>query len=514
MRNKKSAVWLWSLVLLCSASGPLFADEFSVVSVPTMQSPATLQSKTVNESLRSTPFGFVFSLVTLTSVDRLRIQAMTEKQSLPAQVGFSRNIDMLLTPHETSRQLSWQELPDGSHIGGVVIHSPQALALRLGLTVNKLPENTELRFFGSSEEGPVDIHLVPAQQILDILQQNREADPDSPEGEIFWSPTVNGDTVGMEIYLPEDYEPSLVDIAVPLLSHISLLPFGSEVMENTLQAQGGSDPCQNDATCAASWSTLSKSVAGMQFTSSGGTYVCTGSLLNDSDPDSLTPFFLTANHCISTQAEASSLETHWSYQSSTCDGSTLSSAYQRITGGATLLHTRGLDAGVPTDLSMDTTLLRLNKAAPAGAVFAGWSTAPPPGYGSSRVGIHHPQADWKKISYGVAAGTLACGWNTGTEFSCTSGEGNFYQVNWTSGGTEGGSSGSALYSDNGQIIATLSGGNGSCAGSSSVYSSFRTAFEAGDYGQWLSPPPPEPEPEPEPEPPPPVIAPINFLLLR
>ena len=110
--NKKTVLWLWCLVLLCVIPGLTMAEMLPVISVPTIQSLATIQVKTGNETLHSTHDASTFSLITLESADQLKILAMTEKQSLPTQVGFSRNIDMLLTPHETSRQLSWQSLPD------------------------------------------------------------------------------------------------------------------------------------------------------------------------------------------------------------------------------------------------------------------------------------------------------------------------------------------------------------------------------------------------------------------
>jgi len=100
----------------------------------------------------------------------------------------------------------------------------------------------------------------------------------------------------------------------------------------------------------------------MIFTSSEKTFICTGTLLADR-MDSKTPFFLTAHHCISTAAEASSLETTWFYESSACNSDTQSADTRSRSGGATLL-----EAYVNNDM----TLLRLNEQPPAGVVYAGW----------------------------------------------------------------------------------------------------------------------------------------------
>ena len=495
----------FSFVVLIIFGTLAYSANVDVVSVTGSTGPTMNQADVVKQKLKSTVAATVFSLITLEPVASAKVQSLEEQESLPTQIGFSRNVAMLSTFENTGQQLSWHELPGKGHYSGIRIISPQALALRVGMTVKNVPESAEFRFFSIQEGVAVNIQLVSARKILDILRINREADPDDPDGKIFWSPTVEGDTLGVEIYLPENLAPSSVQVAFPQVSHISIFPFGSNGSNNSVQGYSDSDPCQNDATCAASWINLNKSVAGMQFSTSAGTYVCTGSLLNDIDLDTWKPYFITANHCIDKQSVASTLETHWFWQSAICNGSTLSSSYKKISGGATLLHTQGMSSGEPTRSSMDTTLLILNSKLAAGAYFAGWTTAVPPETGTPRTGIHHPAADWKKISYGTSGGDAACWWVDGDQFSCSSGSGNFYAVDWTDGGTEGGSSGSAFYYNKAQVIGTLTGGgNGSCAGSISVYSSFRAAYYDGNYGQWLYTKPGSI----------PVVAPMNYLLLK
>ena len=512
MLSKKAIISFCSFVVLSSSLTLAYPADIAVISVPGSPGPTKKQVKLLTQTLQSELTATIFPLIILDPLASVQTLALKEQTSLPTQIGFSRNVVQLSSTENTSQQLNWSKLSDNDHSAGIQINSPHALAVRVGMTVENLPENAEFRFFSIQDGAAVDIQLVSAREILAVLRTNREADPTDPDGQVFWSPTMKGDTLGVEIYLPENCDPSAMRIAFPLMAHISTLPFGSVDLKNSVQSLGGSDPCQNDATCAVSWMNLNKSVARMNFTTSIGTFICTGSLLNDIDPDTWEPYFISANHCISTQAVASTLETHWFWESAFCNGSTLSSSYERITGGATLLHTQGMDSGEPTSSSMDTTLLRLNSAPPAGAVFAGWTTAVPPGFGTPRTGIHHPQADWKKISYGISTGDWACGWFDNTGFGCTTGlAGNFYQVNWTLGGTEGGSSGSALYYNTDYVIGTLTGGNGVCAGSDSFYSSFRAAYAAGNYGQWLYTTPQVPT---APEVPPPVVVPINFLLLR
>lgn len=92
-------------------------------------------------------------------------------------------------------------------------------------------------------------------------------------------------------------------------------------------------------------------------------------------------------------------------------------------------------------------------------MLAGWTTAPVD-YGSEVVGIHHPQGDLKKISFGTAQGFWDC--TSGDRFFCYPGDGGYIAIGWYSGVTEPGSSGSALFDDQGYVIGTFRGGASSC----------------------------------------------------
>jgi hypothetical protein len=508
---KKVSFPSFIIVVLSFCAMAAHSAEVDVVSVPGSQGPVISQAEVVELVLKSAGAAVTFPVITLEPVASAMVQALEAREAIPKQIGFSRNVAMLSTVENTSQQLSWHTLPGNGQYAGIIITSPQARALRVGMTVNTLPAGAELRFFSVREGAAVNIQHVSAQHVLDILRTNQEADPQDPDGKVFWSPTVEGDTLGVEMYLPENLDPSSVQVAFPLVSHISIVPFGPSGSLNSAQSYGDANPCQNDVNCASDiWDKLQKSVAGMQFSTGAGTYICTGSLLNDRDDTTWEPYFITANHCISTQAVASTLETHWFWESAACNSTTQSSSYTKISGGARLLHTQGMSSGEPTADSMDTTLMKLNSAPPSGAWFAGWTTSVPPGAGTARTGIHHPKGDWKKISYGTSGGDAECGWFDGSSFGCRSGSGNFYSVNWTNGGTEGGSSGSALYAERNYLIGMLSGGNGSCAGSSSFYSSFRSAYSAGKYSQWLNTANPADPPGPSK----PVISPVYLLLLQ
>ncbi len=86
--------------------------------------------------------------------------------------------------------------------------------------------------------------------------------------------------------------------------------------------------------------------------------------LSDSDSSSFIPYFLSANHCISTQTVASTLNTYWFYRAASCNSASLSGSMKTLTSGATLLY---------ASLATDTSFMRLNSALPTGANLAGWT---------------------------------------------------------------------------------------------------------------------------------------------
>jgi hypothetical protein len=170
-----------------------------------------------------------------------------------------------------------------------------------------------------------------------------------------------------------------------------------------------------------------KAVAKMIYTEGEDTYYCTGTLLADTNPKNVIPYFYTAAHCIHSQLAASSLNTWWFYEAVSCIGTTAPNLQQRA-GGATMLY---------ADELIDAALLRLDEAPPSGVFFAGWDAAPV-NVGSPVLTIHHPDGDLKKESEGAVA-------NYGPY---TNGNGSFINVLWSIGSTEGGSSGAGLFTGN------------------------------------------------------------------
>lgn len=346
------------------------------------------------------------------------------------QIGFSRKLSILQRDQIAPQTLQWMPVDSGGLGARVSVTSPQASALRLGLVIRRMDPGVELRFYGSGQPsmilGPVTAAEVSSQQGT------------------FWAPVTSGETAYMEIFIPSYLTTESFVFELPEVSH---LVAGPQRNFKSISDIGNSDYCERDLVCVNPTTALknaSSAVAKMVYTEGGFTYLCTGTLLNDAVPTTFEPYFYTAHHCLATQSVANSLNTYFFFEAATC-GAYSAPNYKQVTGGAALLH---------TSQELDSTLLRLNRAPPSGVVFAGWD-ANPVNAGQQATALHHPWGDLKKISTGYVSG-----------YGAYEGRGSFIHATWTQGSTEGGSSGSGLFTFDGTnyvLRGGLLGGTHSCS---------------------------------------------------
>ncbi len=356
------------------------------------------------------------------------------KQGEPLEVGMPREVGS----KQMLKELSWESLRGGNLGARFDVSSQGAAALRASLAfewggpalrslrggsnpLRALLDKSTFRFQGNGETFEV------AGRDMLIDEEN-------------WSPAVSGDALAVEIVLPKDADPSFLRVRVAQLSHLDIDPKSSD---KAIAAKiGESDSCERDIVCRTSppsgFRSTADAVARMIFTKSGSSYLCTGTLLNNSNSPRKHMFW-TANHCISTQSVANTLQTYWFYEATTCGGLTASSRRTTLTGGAFLRH---------HNTARDTSLLELKTTPPTGAVYAGWNSAAIASTGTAIEGIHHPAGDVKMYSLGTV--NLLSG--------NIDGKGPFYRVVWSTGVTEGGSSGSGLFTVNGSGAYQLRGG--------------------------------------------------------
>ncbi len=375
-------------------------------------------------SVTAIPLQIVLDAVTATEE---KAALATQRKDQPLKVGFARALPQPY--HENlSPSLSWELLPDGGRVAVFSITSPDARALRVAIDLEGLSDEAELRFFGNKNSetfGPFTARSIRAQQAM-----GNSVDTESARA-LFWSPVIEGETAGVEIYLPASVTDEF-SIRAPKIQHLTYsLEYPNE--ENFFEI-GSSASCNIDVKCRDTVpSNLSAAVAKIVFNDDQYIYMCTGTLLNDNDPNTWIPYFMTANHCLATQSLANTIDSYWFFERAVCGGPNPTSV-THFTGGADLLTT-----GASTDF----TFLRLRDtqiSSLSGIHFAGWTTTNPTGL--TVVGIHHPQGDLKKWSQGTADGY--------TSWEINGTDENHIQVTWLQGITEEGSSGSGIFAITGE----------------------------------------------------------------
>ena len=381
--------------------------------------------------------------------------AVTPPDEKRVRVGEAR--DVALDADAAPAPLQWMELAAGGHAARLALASPGAASLRVAIEARNLPANAELLFFSPAHperiEGPV--------RGADIGRAMQLAGR-------YWSPLTEGEEQQVEVWLPQGASTEGVSVAIVAASHIRVAP--SSMMKST--GVGAAQACEEDVACVTpsnpALERAARSVARLLYTDNGVSYLCTGTLVSDGDARSQVPYLFTAAHCIGSQAVAATLNTFWFFQAASC-GSKSSSSYKQLSAGATLLYSNS---------ATDAALLRLAEPAPDGAWFSGWSRAALAA-NAPLVALHHPAGDLKKVSLGEAMGVVG-GYNTAA---------------WLTGSTEGGSSGSGLFTlEGGEYVlrGALRGGSAACTSSGNVadpsnrdyYS--RLDQEAPQLDKWLS----------------------------
>ncbi|MCB9488713.1 MAG: hypothetical protein H6684_08280 [Deltaproteobacteria bacterium] len=215
----------------------------------------------------------------------------------------------------------------------------------------------------------------------------------------FWGPIVKGDTLFFEIITDSDTPPA---IRIDKISYGVVDMMGGEGGPSsspegfTPKAAGA---CHEDASCESSVDEDELNAVGQMFFSVGSSdFVCTGTLMNDVGTTQ-TPWFLTANHCISTEASAKSLVVTWEFHTNTCNGTPPDWRFSPFTEGATLIDTGAAGS------SSDFTLLRLDSdpADDADVTFMGFTTKSISATEDLLV-LHHPQGEYLRASQGIPLG--------------------------------------------------------------------------------------------------------------
>lgn len=366
-------------------------------------------------------------------------------KDLPLRVGVSLDADITMQNAGT-----WTDLPMGARLWTLKVRVPGAKALTLGFEDFYLAEGSKLFFYNENRK-----------QVLGAFTSENNL-----ENRTFAIEQVQGEVVCIEYYEPAFKKAGsadkttfrIFDVGYFYREFTDLKPY-----KDTPTRVQESESCEVDINCTPvgdDWQDEKRGVAQITLKSGGEWYVCTGSLINNTNSDG-TPYFLTAFHCgedNTTTAEFNQWIFKFKYEAPAAqasgNGTTITS---EPTGSRSIT---GCSKKASGDISggSDFLLLLLNTTPTAAyePYYNGWNrstTAP-----SNGVGIHHPAGDIKKISTYT---TSQSGSYTG------SATGAHWRLQWRQnangfGVTEGGSSGSPLFDSNGFVVGTLTGGSSYC----------------------------------------------------
>jgi hypothetical protein len=327
-------------------------------------------------------------------------------------------------PADLFREARLERLDDGRQLWRVSLRSPGAGGMRVHFAGFDVGAGRVWVHDGSGEEA--EIHgPYTARGPFD-------------DGD-FWSDIVSSERIVIE------YQPAAAigpaddpPFQIREISHLTgeALPRFAD-SKSTARAAAS---CNLDVTCHPEWEETAKAVAHIVYEADRRTFVCSGTLLNTRN-ESRIPYFLTAQHCIANDAVARTVNAFWFYQTSRCNGAPPDRRNVPRTLGARYL------AGLPVPAG-DATLLQLNSV-PDGVNFSGWDPSPLD-TGLAVVGIHHPDGDYKRISFGQSVRPVPF---SGRDLD------TFVGAFWNGGGlTEGGSSGSGLFKESLVLVGMLSHG--------------------------------------------------------
>lgn len=363
----------------------------------------------------------------------------------------------------------WYELPAGGRIWQLELQSPEALGLAVFYDEFYLPPGATLHMYTPDRREVIGAYTSRV----------------NPKNGKFLTGFTKGDKATLEYFEPESQSGQgrlhifRVDYAYQKDNFDAAL---RSVSQDEL-GFGASDGCSDNINCTQGqdFQTEKKGICRILIVVDEGTGFCTGNLINNTREDN-TPYLLSAFHC---QDGFTPLHDFWrfdfNYESGDCSDPTVEPAFQSILG---CVQRAGRQAN-------DLLLLELNQEIPSNfdAYFLGWDrsmTSP-----SDVTMVHHPKGDIKKISTTDQTIRVFNGLINWSNEVSTPAQHHF-EVRWTDGGFEVGSSGAALLDQNKRIVGQLHGGNNVCDDSQAWAGRLALAWEGGGTADtrlrdWLDP---------------------------
>ena len=430
------------LALACLLAGAFTASAQVVPGEPVRAAKSTAAAPILRLAPKAIAGGVKLAPVEDAELINLRASNRSSVARKRLAVGIERRVAPAIQGSTVER---WTAVA-GGFAAQASVTSPQAGALRMGINLSNVPGDVEMVFFGSDAPdklmGPIRVADIPDRSVT------------------WWSPITDGETQTVEFF--SRTRAGAMPIRLTGASHV----FTSAASGFTKRTQdiGDAGACNVDVRCSSLYGSQAflnarNSVAQMVFNDSSSVFLCTGTLLNDTAPSTQIPWFFGANHCFDNeqlplkspaqmQTVANTLNTLWFFEAQTCHSLAVP-PYVQLSNGAQFIY---------SNAKADVLFLRLNDTPPSGAFFSAWS-ANALGVGSNVITIHHPEGDLKKVTEGNVVGVSNPAVVGGTTLP-------FSEVRWSSGTTEGGSSGAGLFTYDGSqylMRGGLWGGSALCS---------------------------------------------------
>ncbi|MDR3061781.1 MAG: serine protease [Dysgonamonadaceae bacterium] len=388
--------------------------------------------------LKNSPSGF-FVEMPLFDINKLLEEDLLNEQGMRGGFRFANKF---ITDIERNKDGVNYQLPDGTRVWQVGIRSRGAYSINVLFGEFNIPKGGKLFLYNSNRT-----HVIGAFTHENNVSGNNILPVQPVEGEeiiIEYSEPVHVAFEG-KLKITEvnhDYRNIFLRAGEP------------EVDQNAY-------PCMTDAACDASIN--KENLRATVLLIINGTTGCTGTLINNTRNDE-TPYLLTATHCLNSNPsipqnmnyyleKSGTIVTFFNYQRSVC-GSTMRGIESQTTAGSTALAVIE---------KKDIALLRLNETPPDyyNPYYAGWNIEPDGGP-NPHTNLHHPNKTLKKSGFFSGNPVL-----TTSPFSFFDAQSHWKIPVWTTGATDGGSSGSPLFDASGLITGGLSGGSSMCRGENS-----------------------------------------------
>jgi len=404
--------------------------------------------------------------LSLPAIDYDQINTEDQESGMPRIAVPSR----IQTGLESGGQ--WTTLPNGDLVWQLTIETSNGLGLMALYDDFFIPKGASLFMYAPG-----------GQQILGPYTYK-----DNPKSGRFMTGLIQGKTAIIEYRVPAAMKGQgrlHLFRADQVYDRSALSPLQGTVAGGNSRGFGTSNDCHENINCdlGLAFQKEKRGIVRVIVVVEEGIGICSGNLLNNTRKDG-TPYILTGFHCMDGFTPLYDMwRFDFNYETTACANPTNEPGAQALTGSI-------FRAGRQES---DFLLVELMDSIPPeyNAFYLGWdsqSSEPDTSYC-----IHHPNADIKKIgaSYetvDIINGTL--NWNNGV----TTPRNHHYEMIYSAGSFEVGSSGSALLDPEGLVIGQLNGGqiDENCVGSKGWFGRFNVSWNGGETMEtslkyWLNP---------------------------